>query len=234
MEELEENKDKKGKKPKVNRPELMGGFLNVSEYCEQSRVWQHKFVEDMALFQSKDPSLDAAFASDWLVAIETLEAFESDEVMVDYLGEKTDFVNRQRKVVLGLANELEFYVRKAFPDDERILFEFGFADLTYVANGARFVVNAYTMYSIMEDYLVQLQAAGMPLTFEAQLDTELSKLAEGEINQERQKRLRIRATTQRARLYNALYTYWKRVSDVARVLYYGQDVAAAHFWQRGK
>ncbi|MBK8659104.1 MAG: hypothetical protein IPN22_09600 [Bacteroidetes bacterium] len=126
MEELEENKDKKGKKPKVNRPELMGGFLNVSEYCERSRVWQHKFVEDMALFQSKDPSLDAAFASGWLVAIETLEAFESDEVMMDYLGEKTDFVNRQRKVVLGLANELEFYVRKAFPDDERILFEFGF------------------------------------------------------------------------------------------------------------
>ncbi|MBK8659978.1 MAG: hypothetical protein IPN22_14205 [Bacteroidetes bacterium] len=74
------------------------------------------------------------------------------------------------------------YVRKAFPDDERIL-RVWFC-LTYVANGARFVVNAYTMYSIMEDYLVQLQAAGMPLTFEAQLDTELSKLAEGEINQE--------------------------------------------------
>ena len=234
MEILHDKSDHKAVRPRIKRPEKWGTFTNISEYCERSRVWQHKFAEDMALFQSKDPALNAAFASDWLVAIETLEAFESDEVMMDYLAEKTDFVNRQRKVVLALANELEFYVRKAFPDDERILFEFGFADLIYEANSARFVLNAFTMYSILEDYQLPLQAAGMPVGFVTQLDTELAKLADGEIKQEYQKRLRIRATSQRARLYNALYTYWKRVSDVAGVLYYGQDVAAARFWQRGK
>ncbi len=234
MNNLHVKSDNKATKPRIKRPEKLGTFINVSEYCEKSRVWQQKFVEDMALFQSKDPSLDAAFASDWLVAIQNVEAFESDEVMVDYVTEKTDYVTKQRKVLLTLANELEFYVRKAFPDDERILFEFGFADLTYVANSGRFVLNGFTMFSILQDYLLPLQAAGMPVGFPAQLENELGKLGEGEINQERQKRLRIRATTQRARLYNALYTYWKRVSDVAGVLYYGQDVAAAHFWQRGK
>ncbi|MBK8659979.1 MAG: hypothetical protein IPN22_14210 [Bacteroidetes bacterium] len=65
MDNLPESTDKKARKPKVNRPEMLGRIVNVSEYCEQSRVWQHKFVEDMALFQSKDPAL-AAFASGFI------------------------------------------------------------------------------------------------------------------------------------------------------------------------
>ncbi|MBK8660060.1 MAG: hypothetical protein IPN22_14615, partial [Bacteroidetes bacterium] len=131
----------------------------MSEYVSEAAFGSISSAENIFVLQSKDLA-GCRLCLRWLVAIGKRSKPSNRTRGWIIWGEKR--FSKPAAMVLHLANELEFYVRKAFPDDERILFEFGFADLTYVANSARFVVNAYTMYSIMEDYLVQLQAAGMP------------------------------------------------------------------------
>ena len=222
--------DKKEKRPRLPAASKIGKRIIEVDLAEKSRMWQFRFANEIAAFAAIDPGLDATYATNWFAAIKALEAFASDEVMVDYITEKTADLLAFRKKVLLLANELEFYIQKAFPDDVRMPFEFGIVDLVYENNHAAFIINGFVTATIVHDYTTQLLAAGMPATFEALLQTALEDMAAAEIEQERQKRLRIRATTQRARLHNDLIAYWKRVSNAAAVRYYGTDAAAARFW----
>ena len=86
---------------------------------------------------------------------------------------------------------------------------------------------------MITDYSAVLLAAGMPAGFQADFNTVIGNMADAEIIQERQKRLRIRATTQRARIYNKVESFWKRVNDAAAVRYY-KDELQLKFWQKGK
>ena len=51
----------------------------------------------------------------------------------------------------------------------------------------------------------------------------------GAVNQEYQKRLRLRSTEQRIDLFNALYETCLKVHKAAQVVYYGQPVMVKQF-----
>jgi len=131
MDTLEQENTIKPKKPSVKRPKKTGQLIPDSNFAHQSRVWHKQFSEDMSGFTALDPTLNASFATNWLAAIVELESFETDEVMVDYITEKTALLEKATATVLEKVVELEFYVKKAFPGNDRILFEFGFADVQY-------------------------------------------------------------------------------------------------------
>jgi len=219
MDTLEQENTIKPKKPSVKRPKKTGQLIPDSNFAQQSRVWHKQFSEDMSGFTALDPTLNASFATNWLAAIVELESFETDEVMVDYITEKTALLEKATATVLEKVVELEFYVKKAFPGNERIFFEFGFADVQYAKTISKMVLAVFVMETMITDYSAQLLAAGLPAAFQADFNTVIGNMADAEIMQERQKRLRIRATTQRARIYNKVESFWKRVNDAAAVRY---------------
>ena len=233
MDTLEQENTIKPKKPSVKRPKKTGQLIPDSNFAQQSRVWHKQFSEDMSGFTALDPALNASFATNWLAAIVELESFETDEVMVDYLTEKTALLEQATATVLEKVVELEFYVKKAFPGNDRILFEFGFADVQYAKTVSKQILAVFVMETMITDYSAVLLAAGMPAGFQADFNTVIGNMADAEIIQERQKRLRIRATTQRARIYNKVESFWKRVNDAAAVRYY-KDELQLKFWQKGK
>lgn len=229
--------DAEGKKKKGVRTKRMvklGTQTDLAAYLREQAVW-HKLMSDrLPDFQAFDPALDAAFATQWRQDIETLTNHPTDETMVDLLANATQEVLEAYKVVAALADDLEYFVRHAFADEERKLDEFGFRLLTSVSHttSLRFTLYAFTMAAIADEYMPQLLAAGLPATWATNFDTALNTGAAAEVQQEIAKRHRIKATTFRITLANKLYTTWARINKAAKVIYRTQP-EVAKLWERG-
>jgi hypothetical protein len=231
-EQPEEGKKKKGVRTK--RMVKLGTQTDLAAYLREQAVW-HKLMSDrLPDFQAFDPALDAAFATQWRQDIDSLTAHPTDETMVDLLANATQEVMEAYRAAATLADDLEYFVRHAFADDERKLDEFGFRLLHSVSHttSLRFTLFGYTMAYIANEYLPQLLAAGLPATWATDFETAIANCGDAEIRQEVAKRHRIKATTYRITLANRLYATWARINKAAKVIYRAQP-ETAKLWERG-
>lgn len=228
-----EEQPTKPKKHRTKQPKKLGEFAEDPNFAQESRVWQKLFVERIAPFTAVDPDLDIIFADKWFAAIEALEDHTNNE-------NQTDLQQQARQDLLAYFNslrkpfqDLEYYVGKAFPNDHRILMEFGFDKIYKYINheNLRALISALVTMTIVADYQTELNTAGLPANWVADTEALLDSGGAFVIGNERAQRLRIRATTQRAKLYNNLYSFWKRVNAAAPIAFPNQPVTVA-LWNR--
>ncbi len=201
--------------------ERLGTFMEDSVFIEKNRTIHKHFVDRLAGFTAFDANLDATYGANWLTAIEKFEEHPSDELMRDEIQVYTDNIAVQHKLCWAAEDDLEYYVKRAFPENERKLREFGFPESRRERERGvlKRVLNLFTMRRVAGDYTAELTAAGMPASVLTNFNTQTGNLADAELEQEYIKRLRIRSTEKRIALYNTVYKYHKRVHEAAQVIY---------------
>ena len=222
----EESTDEKGKKKYGNVKPIVrkGKSDSMADFTAINRVFIKLFRERLPEFTAFDPQLDSAYADKWEQLNEELSAMPTDETMLDALNAATEETFTAYAPVLKLADELEFFVDKAFAEEERRGDEFGFKLLRSVSGqtNLKFTLYAYTLSTIYPDYETELLAAGLPATWAADYENAVGEAGNREIMQERAKRMRIRATTNRVLQHNRIYTMWKSVNKASKVIYRSQ------------
>ena len=199
----------------------LGQSMPDPEFAEANRNVHAHFVKRIAAFTAFDANLDAAYAASWLNLIVKFENHPSDESMGDNVEVATEELVAQRKKCWKAVDDIEYYTKLAFPDDEEVYREFGFHKTRRERDRAvlKMVLNLFTMYRVAEDYLPELTTAGMPAAVMTNFEIQEGLLAEREILQEYAKRLRIREFRKRVSLHNSLYKTYDRVRAAARVIY---------------
>ena len=199
----------------------LGQSMPDPEFAEANRNVHAHFLKHLAPFAAFDANLNAAYAAGWLKLIVAFENHPTDESMQDSIEVATEAVVAQRKNCLKAVDDVEYYTKIAFPDDEDIYREFGFKKIRSEREREviKMVLNLFTMRKVAEDYLTELTTAGMPPTVMPNFIAQAKALGDAEIEQEYVKRLRIRELRKRVSLYNSLYKTYDRVRAAAKVIY---------------
>lgn len=118
-------------------------------------------------------------------------------------------------------DDVEYYTKIAFPDDEDIYREFGFKKTRSERDREvlKMVLNLFTTMRVANDYTLELTTAGMPPTVMPNYETQAKELGNVELQQEYAKRLRIRELRARVLLYNSLYKTYDRVRAASKAIY---------------
>ena len=191
---------------------------------QRARTLHGHFLVHQAAFSTFAPYMNAAWAAAWLAHIDDCEQHPTDETTLDQQQHYTDELEQARKEGFQAANDLEFYVKKAFPDDEYMLEEFGFNERKKArARTLNQLIWLEVMKQVANDYTAELAAADMPPAILTNLDTKRQNAVTKEITQEYYKRIRKRLARQRLQKYNALYKYCTTVRNAAQSVFYDQD-----------
>lgn len=217
----------------VKRARRKGKTETDANFIQESRVFRKMFTDRLADFTAKDPSLNSGFADEWLKTITLAEDQPTDELMKDKIQEKVDDIEEFTKQVLDYITDLEYYVGKAFPDDERIPYEFAFDLIKKETQNTstKLLIHCYATITVATDYSTELLAANMPANLIADFSTFIDPGARLYMDLEVAKRYRIRATSERVKLYNQLHSFWLKVSRAAAVIYKNQPEVAG-MWNR--
>jgi hypothetical protein len=191
---------------------------------QRSRTLHGHFLNHLAAFTAFAPYVDAVWAAQWLAQINDCEQHPTDETTLDQQQQYTDDLEQARKEGFQAANDLEFWVKKAFPGDDYILEEFGFNERKKArAHTLNQLIWLDTMKRIANDYLTELTAAGMPPAILTNLDTKQQNAVNAELAQEYYKRIRKRLARQRLQKFNALYKYCTTVRNAAQAVFCNQE-----------
>ena len=221
------------KKKKTRKKELVrkNSLLDDGRLCEMSRSWLSAFKTHLPQFEAFDSGLNNAFALNWQAQINTLDSYETDETFVDGQQTITEVVTKLTQSLLLQLDGAEYYVKRAFAGNNRILLEFGFEQLRKITviGSARFTIGCFVFTKLLKDYEAALLAAGMPPTFIATFETTTGNLGEAEVQQEYTKRLRIRSTTNRITYFNTLYDTHQIVAKAAAIVFINRPDIAKQF-----
>lgn len=199
----------------------LGQSMPDPEFAEANRNVHAHFVKHLAPFTAFDANLNAAYAAAWLAKIVEFEKHPSDESMGDNTEAATEVIVAQRKRCWKAVDDIEYYTKIAFPDDEEVYREFGFHKTRREREREvlKMIINLFTMLRVAGDYQAELSAAGMPPAVMPNFQTQAENLAQAEIEQEYAKRLRIREFRKRVRQYNTLYKTYDRVRAASKAIY---------------
>jgi hypothetical protein len=200
---------------------------------EKSRYWHQKFVEHLAGFTAFQSTLDITFANDWSELIDDFENLEDDETMADGEQEHMDEVKRAVKVDLQLMTDVENAVKLTFPNDQRILKEFGF-ELARKALHNRHpgiaIIEVLLVGVVMLDYEPELLAAGVDVNaLKLRFDTGLQDLLSNTVRFGYAKRQSISSTTLRVRMFNKLWDIHISIRDAAKSVFPNDEVKQKQF-----
>ena len=205
--------------------------MDDASLAERSRTWHALYLEHQSEFEVLDPRLTVAFGNDWLAKIEAFEGIQKDKTVEDGLQQKTVEVAEATDAQMKKVDDLQYFAERAFPDDERVMMEFGFEQIRKQNQSStpRIIVNGWVMRRVADDYTAQLLAVGMPATLPAELNAAIENLEQAELAQEYEKRLRLRTTTLRIRSFNELYRIHQQVRRAADVVFREAPVIAKQF-----
>lgn len=205
--------------------------MDDASLAERSRTWHALYLEHQSEFEVLDPRLTVAFGNDWLAKIEAFESIQKDKTVEDGLQQKTVEVAEATDAQMKKVDDLQYFAERAFPDDERVMMEFGFEQIRKQNQSStpRIIVNGWVMRRVADDYTAQLLAVGMPATLPAELNAAIENLEQAELAQEYEKRLRLRTTTLRIRSFNELYRIHQQVRRAADVVFREAPVIAKQF-----
>ena len=199
-----------------------GHYLNDSVFAEKQRTFRAHYLSHLSDFTAFEANLTNSYAAYWLQGIEGFEAHPTDEVMQDDIAIASEWLWEKRTTCWLAMSDLEYYVKRAFPDNKGKLREFGFPRTTIERDRyvVKLVLSVFTMLRVANHYNTDLTAAGMPAGVITNLLNVANKLVNAEIEQEFAKRMRIAAAETRTGLYNAFFKLYTRLRDAAKVIYY--------------
>ncbi|HRI27048.1 MAG TPA: carboxypeptidase-like regulatory domain-containing protein [Chitinophagales bacterium] len=189
----------------------------VVEYAKDMR---NLFTADIADFAALDPDFDAAFNAEWLVKINAAEAQLTDEIIVDVQTQYTNLVIAAMKNCQNYYQEVKFFVRKAFGDNQAIQNEFGADNYNNIrGNQPQLIEFMRDLYSVANKYAAQLDV----VNFGAAKIARIKDLADAldTANQEQNNYVKGRPTltAERIGIYNRLWDTLSLVSSAAKIIY---------------
>jgi hypothetical protein len=202
-----------------------------SDFIQANHNLHKHFTDRIADFTAFDPVFDIAFATAWLEKIKECEEFPADDNNIgEQLIEKRKLTEALKPLIKKI-NDLEYYVTKAFPDDDEILYEFGFADVARPEQySLQFIVNCMVIRMLADiHYQTQLLNVGMPLSLLQDLEDLIGEVAGHEMNHEMAKRVRIQRARNKIINLNKLHSFANTVKRAAKTIYYYNPEVAGVF-----
>lgn len=202
-----------------------------ADFIQSNHVLRKHFLNYLPDFISFDSSFDNPFAADWLALIDECESLPVDGT---HLGEQegiSDIMKERLLLLIAKVAELEFFVHKAFPDDDDLHYEFQFNKVSRLDQyDVDFIVNCYVIrLLVINFYQAELLAVGMPPTFLDEFDVECEQTASTEILHALAKRIRIHRARIRVITLNRLYKKAELVKKAARVKFKAKPDVAGLF-----
>jgi len=194
--------------------------LEDNMLLQRAKTLRLSFLDNIIPFTNLDSDFNATYSDNWKLAIEDAEACLNDETVMDQLRIHSEELAKAKEEGFIAANDLEYYVGKAYPGKKRILEEFGFTERKK-ARAAQFnqLMWLRVIKKIADDHLVQLNAAGMPTTLLLNLETKTTAILEKETEQEYFKHVRLRLSRERIDKHNKVYAFCTTVSSVAKLIF---------------
>jgi hypothetical protein len=188
---------------------------------QRSRTIRQHYIDNLAGFTAFDADLDMSVAGNWQTSIDESEAHPTDETMGDDLQNYTAEMDAARNACFSKANELEFFVEKAFPGKKAVLKEFGFTERKKArARVADTLLWMRLMRKVaVEVYPAELAAVNMPAALITDLETVQINLSDKELAQEFFKRLMLRETRLRIEKFNRLHSFIVTVHRAAQSVF---------------
>lgn len=207
----------------AERIKPQGDALRLSDFVANTHVWIQLFTDHLPQFAALDPDFTPGYADNWQTLCHQLAATTPDETMRDELAHRHSELLKTQQHFMGYANDLEYYLKKAFATDPRKIDELGIKLLRkdLGKNTLRFNLCATVLATYATRYQTELTTAGLPLTWWAETETAAARCQAAEIHHETGKRERIHLTTQRIEQFNALHKIWQRVNQASKVIYRG-------------
>lgn len=187
---------------------------------QKSAVMHAQFVENIASFSAFDPDLNLTYADNWNTHKDICMSEKTDELVVDEQRGHTEDLEKAKTAGLLAAEDLEYYVKKAFPHNKRIAKEFAFNKRSGLrARTLNLISWLMVMKKVADDYAADLAAVNMPAAVLTTLETAAQNVATKEIEQEYFKRKRLRYTRERMEKFNRLYAICKEVNTAAQSVF---------------
>lgn len=187
---------------------------------QKSSVLRELFLDNLAAFSAFDPDLNATYADNWKTQIELCQNDLPDETIVDQQTQRTEKLESAKSVGFLAAEDLEYYVKKAFPNNRRIVKEFAFEKRSGLrARTLNLISWLMVMKKVADDYSTELSAVSMPASVLTNLVNAGNNIANKEIEQEYFKRKRLRFTRERMEKFNRLYAICCDVHDAAQSVF---------------
>lgn len=192
-----------------------------STLIQRSRTVIIHLTKYLSQFSAFDIQFSAAFIDDWKNQIDVCEKLETDESMDDELRQYTANAEDAKNLCFKATDELNYYVKKAFPNNLRVQREFGFNQREKMrAQTFNVVLWIAVMGRVADSYTTELSNAGMSNSVVTDLQNAGTNYYNKEVDQEAFKRTVLRSTRERIEKMNKLYSYLHRTHEAAQQVFF--------------
>lgn len=200
--------------------------MSDATMCQQSRVKRQLFINNKSDFTDFDPDFDGSFDADWLTFIENAEAVQTDETRDDVLQQETQDVLEAMRAARKKIVEVEFFAKKAFPDKPLKLDEFGFGNVTALANTqatmVTFLTNLYNLVNVK--YNAEFLAVNYLQTKIDEILAIKDLLANENTEQDTFAQTSSQDTAARIDTLNKAFEFWQKVNAASKAIYYDDPI----------
>lgn len=185
-----------------------------------ARTTHHFFLSEIGKFTAYDTTLDAAFAGQFMLAIEAADTAGADYVIRSQQAQKTEVVEKVMDKARGAYIDVRYFAEKAFENSLATQGEFGFGDyLSVRKNKAKMIVFMDKLYEKCTKYAAELIAKGMTSADIANINTIKSELQNTNTSQESFKKERPKTTEERIITLNKCYKIMAHINKAAQRVY---------------
>ena len=194
--------------------------INDAYMLEVSASLHQLFIESIADFASFDNSLDMVFANEWQAKIQEAYSRIQNTQIKDIQAQKTAGVNDLLKQCSAKYHEVQFFVNKAFEQNDKHREIFGIKSF-YKSKRSAIEMMAFMdeLYTVCINYKNNLLASGMNLTELEEIATLRDLLTTKYIESQNFRKVKKEMTHQRIQLLNECYAMTRLVIDAAFIIY---------------
>ena len=194
--------------------------LTDAEMLEAARVTHGYFMEDKADFLAFDPTLVDPFADNFLMSIDAIELFPSNDQLLDQQVQKTLTVEDAMKQGRNGYQTLKYFIERAFPQKIAIWNEFGYNDYERVrSTQPAFIQFLIQLHQTALKYKTELNSVGYDIGRIDSIAQWAKDLQQSNTTQEMFKGNRPVSTQKRVEQLNNVWEIIRRIRRVGKLVY---------------
>jgi len=205
----------------MNPIEILRSYSGTdAQMAEYARVIHSLLVSDLAKFTAFDSTINAAFASSFLTAINSADVVVSDSAIIDIQVQKTELINLAMEKAKSKYADVKYFAQKTFPNSLASQNEFGLNDYERARKSPTQMIQFLDeMHKACVKYQTQLVAKGLSAVAIAEIQTIRTELQTANTNQEVFKKQRPKLTEDRITVLNNCYALISQVNAAAQRVY---------------
>jgi hypothetical protein len=205
----------------MNPIELKRNYLGSdAEMTTYARVIHSLMTADLVKFTTFDSTLTAAYAAQFLTAINNADTVVADTAVLDIQVQKTELIQTAMEKAKSKYADVKYFVQKTFPTSLATQNEFGLNDYDRARKSSTQMIQFLDeMHKACVKYQTQLVAKGLNAAAIAEIQTIRTELQTANTNQEVFKKQRPKLTEDRIIVLNTCYEYITLINAAAQRVY---------------